>query len=866
MPQATFQQLQQQLKKYSYLVDDDTPKPRTLIYVAGFSLDIEELDKIKGISAYEERLLYVIGLLRNPKTTVIFVTSRQIDPVIIEYYFKLFSRSVSEYQSMQQRWHQLYVGNAKTHKTLTQKVLSSKRLLAQIREHVTNPKQAVLRCFNVSAAEQELATTLGVPLFGPQQNLLTHGSKSGSRKIFKAAKLPLAVGKEDIYTMAELITAIQAIKQQRPKLKKIITKFNDSFSGVGNAVLDVSKFPKTNSAAAQYINNHLRLIESGTSRETYLKKLFSLGGIVEEWVDGSNVYSPSVQVKITPDYQVQIISTHEQLFDEVTQQVFLGARYPARKLFRSSLIQQARKIGQELARQAVIGFCSVDFIVVEQGITYKVYPVEINLRKTGTTHPFQIARLVTQGTVNQDSILHTIAGRRVYYYAFDNITSDLYQGVSPSELITIVRESGLAFDSRTHIGITLHLLGALKKYGKFGVVCIARSPKAAEQLFILLQRVLDAKLQQRKPIFAVTQTQVVNRQSIIKTFVQLAKISSPSGQEQAIRLHIRQLLVQYGLKVRVDKAGNIIAKKDGRGTTPMLLSAHMDTVQPCTQVTPVVRGNMIMSDGTSILGADNKAGITYILEALRIIHECHLEHTPLEIVFTTREEVFSQGANELDISKLKSPFGVVLDGAELGEIDYIAPYIAILNVIISGKAAHSGVEPEKGISAIQIAATAIHHMKLGRVNSTTTANVGIINGGTIRNAIPDTAHLQAEVRSLSKRRLEEQLERMHQALEHANERYGGLLDVVSRVVVQGYQFSKRDPEILRLMDYMKAVQIRPQLRQAGGGSDANVFMQRGIKTIDVGTGVQKPHTTEERIKIDDMIKMVELVLEMITHK
>ncbi|MDP3970389.1 MAG: M20/M25/M40 family metallo-hydrolase [bacterium] len=862
--QNSFEQLQNYLAKNPDLVAETTRRKRTLVYIAGMSLDQEELAKVRGIEFYEERLLYVVGLLRDPNTKIVFVSSKQIDPVIIDYYFDLFSRSQKERISMEKRWHHFYIGNSRIHKTLTQKVLTSKRLVIQINQQIDNTKQAVLRCFNSSEDEKALAVKLNIPLYAPDPKFLHYGSKSGARQVFKQAGLKPPYGVENITSMLELINSIRKIKQHEKGVEQVVVKFDYSFSGVGNANLTVSKFPRTNVAAEKYIKTHLKPNESDVTAIQYLKKLFDIGGIVETWLQGIRIFSPSVQLAIDPDKSVRIISSHEQLLDEETKQVFLGARFPARKSMRQPLLLQAEKVGKELADAGVIGFFGIDFIAVKEKTKYVAYPIEINLRKGGATHPFQIARMLTQGSYKKDGAMRDDSRQRIAYYSFDNIKSTDYVGLKPEEIIKIVKQAGLEFDHENNGGVSLHLLGSLKKYGKFGTVCIARSPRAAEQLFIILTKVVDAYVARKSEIEIVTpQVVSVNQKRLVDTFIKLVKIASPSGEEAKIRLLLREELVRLGVKTRVDKSGNLIGKKPGVGTVPFLLSAHMDTVKPCENVNPVIRGNTIMTDGTTILGADNKAGIVYILELLRLLHEFDIKHRPLEIVMSVCEEQFSGGADELDVSKLKSPVGLVVDGADLGEVDYISPYIATINVSVIGKAAHSGVEPENGVSAIQIASNAIANMPLGRLDHDTTANIGLITGGTNRNAIPDRVELEGEVRSLTKRYLEEQLERMHKALEDAAELYGGLLDISSKIAVQGYKFSKNDPDLKKIMQIMKEVDIKPDLRKAGGGSDANVFVARGIKTIDVGTGVQKPHTVEESIKIDDMTKMVEFLLKIV---
>lgn len=367
-----------------------------------------------------------------------------------------------------------------------------------------------------------------------------------------------------------------------------------------------------------------------------------------------------------------------------------------------------------------------------------------------------------------------------------------------------------------------------------------------------------------KPILLKRQSKV-HRQRLLDAFIRYVKIPSPSHHEEELRTLLRQELIALGVKTRVDVGGNLIGRLAGQGKVPFLLCAHMDTVKPCETIRPVVRGDTIMTDGTSVLGADDKAGIATIIEFLRVLRDSNLPHPPLEIIFSTGEETFSNGLAKLDFTKIQSPYGLVVDGGGLGEIDFASAYMADVHVIVTGKAAHSGLEPEKGISAIQIAATAIHNMKLGRVDHETTANIGIISGGTIRNAIPDQVKLHGEVRSFSKKKLEQQLERMHKALEDAAEHYGGVLDIASRVALNGYSLTTHDPYLTTIKKTMQHMQITPTIVKTVTASDANTLIAHGIHVVNIGTGVCRPHTTEEHIAITDMVKLCDLLFALVMH-
>lgn len=358
----------------------------------------------------------------------------------------------------------------------------------------------------------------------------------------------------------------------------------------------------------------------------------------------------------------------------------------------------------------------------------------------------------------------------------------------------------------------------------------------------------------------------VNQNRLVRKFLQLVKIASPSGEEEQVANYIREELDDLGIKYTTDKKGNLIARVSGASTSPLLLCAHMDTVLPGINIQPVTRGNTIMSGGQTILGADDKLGIAYILELLQLLHETKSKHRPLELIFSVCEEDFSQGTTHLDFSKLLSPWGIVLDGGDAGHIYHQAQYLAELNIAIKGKEAHSGAEPELGINAIVIAAEALTHMKFGKIDAHTTANIGTIHGGSNRNVVPGLVTLIGEVRSFSKAKLEVQIDRIHTALQDAAEAHGGLLSIDSKVVLAGYDFPKTDPVIEQIAQALKMVKLKPKICQALGASDANVFIANGIKAFNIGTGVRHPHTVEEQVDIPDMVKMVQFLLEMVIFK
>lgn len=235
---------------------------------------------------------------------------------------------------------------------------------------------------------------------------------------------------------------------------------------------------------------------------------------------------------------------------------------------------------------------------------------------------------------------------------------------------------------------------------------------------------------------------MIDNERLVTTLLRLIQIDSPSGQEAQIRRHLSVRLSELGLQVETNGIGNILARMDGKGDASYLLSAHMDNVQPCEHVKPSLRDGIVHGDGTTVLGADDKAGLAVILEVLQTIVEQELPHPPLEVVITAQEELGLKGAKSFDMSKLRSRQGVGLDASGVaGTIVVSAPYQDSLRALVHGKAAHAGVSPEKGINAILVAAEAIATMPLGRIDEETTANIGLIKGGRATNIVPDLVEL-----------------------------------------------------------------------------------------------------------------------------
>lgn len=368
----------------------------------------------------------------------------------------------------------------------------------------------------------------------------------------------------------------------------------------------------------------------------------------------------------------------------------------------------------------------------------------------------------------------------------------------------------------------------------------------------------------------------INRERFLADFLELARIPSPSGKEGKVAEFVKNKLIDLGLTFEEDNAGNafggeqgnLIVKVQGKidGVETLLFNAHLDTVVPCENVNPIVEGDKVRSDGKTILGADNKAGVCVLLEFLRVLKEDGIKHGPIEIVFTVAEEVGLLGAKHLDYSRISAKVGFVLDsGPPVNKVIVQAPSQKNLRAIIKGKAAHAGVSPEKGINAIQLAARAIAGMRLGRIDHETTANIGVIRGGSATNIVPEMVEILGEARSHDPKKLETQIAHIVSLLESEVQRGGGKVEVEVNDVYRSFKISENDPPAKLLKVALAKMGLEPQWEITGGGSDANIFNDNGIKCVLICCGEESPHSPEnERLDIPSALQSVELLVNIVS--
>jgi tripeptide aminopeptidase len=345
----------------------------------------------------------------------------------------------------------------------------------------------------------------------------------------------------------------------------------------------------------------------------------------------------------------------------------------------------------------------------------------------------------------------------------------------------------------------------------------------------------------------------MKKSELLELLLDLCRIDSPSGEEKSVGDYIIKHLARHKIRASRDAYGNVIAKVAGEGK-PLVISAHLDTVEPGRGVKPVVRNGVVRSDGPTILGADDKAGLTAAIAVAEEAVGQGWRIRPLELVFTRQEETDLDGVSHLDWSRIRAREGLILDGSDApGRITIASPYIYNIDIRVKGRAAHAGVEPEKGINALAIAAEAIRELKLGRIDRQTTANIGTLAAGTASNAIPAEAVMHAEARSHSQKSALAQVDIMNRAFKRAvGRRRGAKLTFKSTPACRGYRYDKTDPLIKELKAAMTAHGWTVAWEESCGASDANVWAEKGVKAVEISVGYRDAHTTGEWIKVDDI--------------
>lgn len=365
---------------------------------------------------------------------------------------------------------------------------------------------------------------------------------------------------------------------------------------------------------------------------------------------------------------------------------------------------------------------------------------------------------------------------------------------------------------------------------------------------------------------------MLNERRLIDRFLEYVQIDSPTLFEKDFLERLEKDLVELGCSVEYDNAGakvgsngnNLIARLEGKGDKTLLFSSHVDTVSPGRGIKPIEKEDgCIYSDGTTILAADDKAGVAAIIEMLHILKEDNIDHHNLELVFPIYEEGGMFGSKNLDYSLLKAEMGFTLDGGGApGSLSIQGPSQTDMTFTFKGRAAHAGVAPEKGVSAIMVAAEAIQKMKLLRIDEETTANVGYINGGGPTNVVTDKVVVKAEARSLKEEKLKAQVAHMVECVETTNRKYGFEAEIEINEVYKSYKLEEDSLPCQMVKEACDKLGFTFAPGKTGGGSDINNYNLNGIPSVNLGIGMKNSHTLDEYIAKEDMYGAVKLIVEL----
>ena len=499
----TFNQLQKKLPRMWADIGSSDPggrvqRPTTVVVIPSLSVDIE-IPTVEQ-QAYEERFLFLLFILGQPDLRLIYVTSMAIKPEIIDYYLDAVPGAV--YGSARKRLFLISPEDGSS-RPLSQKLLERPILIELMRELIPDIENAHIVPFNTTDLERELAVRLGIPMYAADPDFFAFGTKSGSRWLFEEEGLNHPLGEENLNDEAALIAAILSLRARKPAMQQMIVKLNAGVAGLGNAGVDLAVLPVpgADGEAAGIANSlrHMCFEDSDATYEAYMKAWHNDGGIVEELVDGTEVHSPSVQLRNTPLGEVELLSTHDQMLGGPSGQTFIGASFPANPAYNDLITAEAMKIGRRLALEGVIGRYAVDFLVVrDQPGEWRSYAIEINLRKGGTTTPYLTLQYLTGGHFDPSKgLFRTLYGQQKYYIANDHLKEERYRVFTPDILFDIFSHHRLHFNHTDQVGVILHMVSCVGTNGSLGMTVIGNTVEGTAVLYERVKRVLDEEAEGR---------------------------------------------------------------------------------------------------------------------------------------------------------------------------------------------------------------------------------------------------------------------------------------------------------------------------------------------------------------------------------
>jgi hypothetical protein len=495
---ARFEALQSKLVPLWTSIRQINHDPQTIVVVPSISLS-------KGMSgvhqqALEERFLFLLLLLRQPRARLIYVTSQAIHREVVDYYLDLLPGVFAGHARRRLFLVSPLDGSSLT---LTEKLLARPRLLARIRSLIPDADRAHLVPYNTTDLERELAVQLGIPMYGADPTCFHLGTKSGARKIFAEEGVPHPLGVEDLHSPDDLVEAICSLRRRKPRIARVVVKLNEGVSGWGNANVDLTGLPEPGSheetAAVRGRVETMRFEASEMTYDRFVETLAGNGGIVEELISGRHFRSPSAQLRVTPLGDVEPLSTHDQMLGGPSGQAYLGCKFPASPDYAVPIMREALKVGRRLMREGVLGRFALDFVTVlnDRG-EWEVYAIEINLRKGGTTHPFLTLQFLTDGTYDHEAgVFVTPRGERKAFVASDHVESPLYRAFTHEDLFEIAALHGLHFDQSRQAGVVFHMMNAIGEEGSFGLTAVGGTREEAEALYEKTVAILEEEARSR---------------------------------------------------------------------------------------------------------------------------------------------------------------------------------------------------------------------------------------------------------------------------------------------------------------------------------------------------------------------------------
>jgi hypothetical protein len=489
--QAAYDALQQKLVPLWKSLQSINTDPQTIVVMPSAEFDVE-LDPTE-LQAIEERYLFFLLLLRQPRARLIYITGQAVHPDIVDYYLDLMPGVISSHA--RKRLFLISPMEA-TSRPLAHKLLDRPRLLERIRSLIIDPDRAHLIPYWATWSDREVAMRLGIPMYGADPKDAHLGTKTASRRLFEEAGVDHPIGRRDLANRREVAEAIAEMRGVKPEMKAVVIKHNEGVSGFGNAILGIEGLP-TPGDPGELDAVYARLGEipielPGITVDDYFRLLEKERGIVEEMILGDETRSPSAQLRVTPLGEVELLSTHDQILGGESGQVFLGSRFPADPAYAGVISAASVKVGERLADAGVIGRFALDFVVSrEKGGDWAPYAIEINLRKGGTTHGFLTLQFLTDGSYDPDAGVFTApSGKTKFYVASDHLEAPGFKTLLPHDVLDIALMRGLHFDLATQVGSAFHMLSALPVHGQLGITSVGDSAEEAQERFDEAERVL----------------------------------------------------------------------------------------------------------------------------------------------------------------------------------------------------------------------------------------------------------------------------------------------------------------------------------------------------------------------------------------